>query len=138
LLHGLTTSFEVNGGLVMFNNWQPRFRIFGYFIGAFIILRLLDFLRITPNRTAITIAFWGFSISNFYFFSVEEIFTGYEYPPIWQTLTHQQRGVLSWAGYYPGAVFTSSIMLFLATVIYEFARRTPSAAIKAVRFIRSL
>ena len=91
----------------------------------------------TPNKMAIAIAFWGFAISVFCILALEELFTGHEYPPIWVTFTTEQRGMLNWFGYYPSAVYSSSILLFLAIVIYEIALHTPTAARKAVRKIRS-
>lgn len=139
MTHGLTATFDFGGARVTVYNWHKQLLIFSYFIAAFLVLKILDVFRIAASRTALDIAFWGFAVSIFCIFALEEIFTGHEYPPIWHnTLTSQQLGVISRVGYYANAVSTASVLLFHATVMTVLATRIPAGAARAVRYIRSL
>jgi len=139
LQHGLSPTFEFGLTEVTRHLWVLQLRVFGYFFGAFITLHILDYFRLAPNRMALTIAFWSFATSIFFTFALNEIFMGHDFPPIWySTLNSLQLGTLAWVGYLPNAVSAASVLLFFAIVIFSLARRTPSAAKRALQYIRGL
>lgn len=139
LRHGLVSSHGSGTVRITLHHWLLHFAIFRYFIGAFTLLKILEFLRIAPNRQVISIAFWGFTSSVFFLAALQELFAGHEYPPIWSSsLTPDQIGLYAQAVTTANIVYTLSMVLFVATVLICVAKHSPTAARRAVRYIRSL
>lgn len=134
--YGLSETFKTEStGEATLNYWFFPLRTFGSFFGAYIVLKTMHFLGVSPHRLTTNIAFWGFAVSIFVIAANAELFIGYQYPPIWfENANARQVGVSNLVGHVANLFVQVSKLLFFAAVIVSLVRGIPIA----ITYIRSL